>query len=107
MKVYSHLSIGGLSTFHLCGESKKDRLHAVNYQQSTRRGKAPIGDRLGLFVHSGPTLDSPIIAAAAEELLPPYKYIAWGPNSDITLLDPPNANGISNATTETCSTVIQ
>ncbi|KAI3319434.1 hypothetical protein HD806DRAFT_525433 [Xylariaceae sp. AK1471] len=100
MKAYNHLSIEGLTTFYFCGESKEDRLYAVKLQHPGFREnapwglgtKAPLGDRPGLFLHSGPSTRTPIAAAAGDEMISPYKYIKNGPNTDTIVIGPFNRN---------------
>ncbi|KAI1128316.1 hypothetical protein F5Y10DRAFT_240716 [Nemania abortiva] len=87
---YHKLQLKGLSTIYYCGESEHDRLYAVDIQHLARGGKAPLGARPGLFLHAGPSTDSPIVAAAGDEMLGPYQtYVRKGPNSDVILVGSP------------------
>ncbi|KAI0545460.1 hypothetical protein F4679DRAFT_588457 [Xylaria curta] len=90
LNAYNPLSIEGMTAFWYCGQSTEDRLYTVKIQNLRSGGKAPVGERPGIFLHSGPSTSSPIIAAAADDETAPYKHT--NPDSDIILVNTPNSN---------------
>jgi hypothetical protein len=56
-------------------------------QLSGHRAMELVGECPVVFLHARPTIHSPIIGAAGEELFSHYEVIRQGSNADIILLD--------------------
>ncbi|RWA08982.1 hypothetical protein EKO27_g6123 [Xylaria grammica] len=68
MKIYYQWNLAGIKVFHVCGETERDRLFAVEVHTGHSMS-GPLGARPGLHLYNGPKTKDALLAATGSESL--------------------------------------